>query len=201
MENPKDDIEALRTVINTVKEFQPDEQQRIFRWAAEKLNLPRPFAAPTIASPTIPQPATGAALSPGTAQLAQPTTSNVDIKSFVAQKRPRSDVQFAATVAYYYRFASPQSTRKEAIDKDTLQDASRRAGRNRFSDPRSTLNNAHRQGLLDRGAERGTFTINTVGENLVAMTLPDGAEPAEARKKHPVKKPKGAKPPRKPRKA
>ena len=33
-----------------------------------------------------------------------------------------------------------------------------------------TLNNAKAQGYLD-AAERGTFRINTVGENLVAMTF------------------------------
>jgi hypothetical protein len=26
--------------------------------------------------------------------------------------------------------------------------------------------------LLDRGSEKATFTLNSVGENLVAMTLP-----------------------------
>ena len=35
-----------------------------------------------------------------------------------------------------------------------------------------TLNNAKTQGLLDSGSEAGKFVINTVGENLVAMTLP-----------------------------
>jgi hypothetical protein len=33
------------------------------------------------------------------------------------------------------------------------------------------LNNAHAKGLLDRNA-RGRFSINSVGENLVGMTLP-----------------------------
>jgi hypothetical protein len=46
-----------------------------------------------------------------------------DIKSFVTAKNPRSDVQFAATVAYYFQFEAPQSERKSAINKDDLQDA------------------------------------------------------------------------------
>ena len=51
-------------------------------------------------------------------------------------------------------------------------------------------------GLLDK-AERGAFSINTVGENLVAVTLPGNgvsAEPARGRKNRAKKAPakKGA---------
>jgi hypothetical protein len=49
---------------------------------------------------------------------------------------------------------------------------------------------------LDRGLEKGTFTINSVGENLVAMTLPgDGTTSAKAsrKKRSPKKAAKGAK--------
>ncbi len=100
------------------------------------------------------------------------TGATTDIKTFIATKKPNKDVQFAAAVAYYYRFEAAPAERKDAIDKDDLQEATRKAGRERFGNPLATLNNAHKLGLLDRGAEKGTFTINSVGENLVAMTLP-----------------------------
>ena len=48
----------------------------------------------------------------------------------------------------------------------------RLAGRPRFKNPLQTLSNAHIVGLLDRGAEKATFSLNSVGKNLVAMTLP-----------------------------
>jgi len=51
------------------------------------------------------------------------------------------------------------------------------------------LNNAQKLGLLDRGSDKGTFAINSVGENLVAMTLPDGASIPKAAKKRVAKKP------------
>ena len=82
------------------------------------------------------------------------------------------DVQFAAAVAYYYRFEAPQAKRKDAINKDDLQEATRKATRDRFGNPLKTLQNAHQLGRLDKGSEKATFTINSVGENLVAMTLP-----------------------------
>ena len=89
----------------------------------------------------------------------------------------------AAVVAYYHRFEAPPAERKDAINKDDLQEAMRLAGRPRFKDPAKTLNNAHILGLLDKGSEKGTYTLNSVGENLVAMTLPGGGNsPARPRR-------------------
>jgi hypothetical protein len=114
-------------------------------------------------------------------------------------KSPKSDVQFATTVAYFYRFEAPPEQRRNEIDAAILQDACRLAGRDRFTNPRMTLNNAKNLGLLDSGSEAGKFTVNTVGENLVAMALPtqpdNSARSAKPRK--PRKKPTGRKPTRK----
>ena len=101
-----------------------------------------------------------------------PVAPAQDIKSFVAKKKPHNDIQFAATVAYYFQFEAPPSERKESINGEDLQEACRKAGRTRFSKPGNTLKNAHTLGLLDRTGERGYYSVNTVGENLVAMTLP-----------------------------
>ena len=111
-----------------------------------------------------------------------------DIKTFMGEKKPRNDVQYAAAVAYYYRFEAPPAEKKEAVNKDDLQEATRKSGRDRFANPLQTLNNAHTLGLLDRGPEKGTFVINSVGENLDAMTLPDGGVPKKLVKKKPPKK-------------
>jgi hypothetical protein len=190
MSAPKtDDLEAVRTLVETLKDFQPDEQQRIFRWAAEKLGMSLPAASGY--TPPPPSPGTSSALPPTPPAPGGAT----DIKTFMADKKPRNDVQYAAAVAYYHRFEAPPAERKEAINKEDLQEATRRSGRDRFGNPLQTLNNAHTLGLLDRGAEKGTFVINSVGENLVAMTLPDGGAPKKPPKKKTVKKvaKKGAK--------
>jgi hypothetical protein len=177
MSTPKlDDLEAVRTVVDAVKDFKPDEQQRILRWAIEKLGI-----AVTTARAYTPAPH-----APSTPLPSPPTASggSSNIKTFMAEKKPRNDVQYAAAVAYYYRFEAPEAEKKHVINKDDLQESTRKAGRERFGNPLQTLNNAHNLGLLDRGAEKGTFVINSVGENLVAMTLPDGgAAKKPARKK------------------
>lgn len=95
------------------------------------------------------------------------------MKSFIAEKGPRSDNQFAAAVAYYWRFEAPEGSRKNRITAADLQDACRLAQRSRLGRPRQTLVNAAGMGYLDRVAQ-GEYSLNTVGENLVAVTLPGG---------------------------
>jgi hypothetical protein len=53
--------------------------------------------------------------------------------------------------------------------------------------PAQTLINAHGAGLLDT-AERGAYAINSVGENLVAMTLPGEAADSSGKKRGTKKK-------------
>jgi hypothetical protein len=169
-----DDLEAVRTIVTTLAPFDAKEQERILRWVREKIGLAA--EVPPAVAAYAPLPVADQRSTTG-GQLTALT-----IRDFVAQKSPRSDNQFAATVAYYYRFEAPQAQRKEFITADDLQEACRQAGRDRLPKPLSTLNNAHSVGLLDRG-ERGQFTINAVGENLVAMTLPAGASSSGGQRK------------------
>jgi hypothetical protein len=158
-----DDLGAVRSLVEALKPFEREEQERIIRWAREKLGLivtippMPPIPESSVSTPTVPA---------GTPRAAS------DLRAFVAQKQPKSDTHFAATVAYYYQFEAPEAQRKEFIGAQDLQEACRLADRARLKRPLLTLNNAHRDGLLDRGPERGTFVVNSVGENLVAIALP-----------------------------
>jgi hypothetical protein len=172
-----DDLEAVRTVVGALEGFETKAQERILRWAQEKLGLvglgraPSQSAQAPIPTPAQPQ------------LLHAPSTGASDIKSFVERKKPTSDTQFAATIAYYYRFEAPPELRKDSISASDLQEACRQVGRSRIRYPVQTLVNAHGQGLLDRG-EPGAYSINTVGENLVAVALPsDGSSLVKKREK------------------
>lgn len=167
MPTKPDDLEAVRTIITALQPFERNDQERILRWTREKLGLadhgPLTTAPPAsqISSPS------------DAAAVSRSAVSSRDIKSFIAEKAPASDRQFAAAVAYYHRFEAPEEARKDSITKDDLQEACRLTGRNRFPKPAQTLINTHNAGLLDK-AERGAYSISTVGENLVAVTLPSG---------------------------
>lgn len=174
-----DDLDAVRKIVEALDGFESGDQERIVRWAREKVGL-ETAPAPTGAAPPSAQP------SLERSGLSS-TTSFPDIKSFIEAKNPRSNNQFAAAVAYYYQFEAPTELHKESITAEDLQEACRLVGRERLKHPAQTLVDAQKQGSLDRG-DRGAYTINTVGENLVAMTLP--AQSARPQSRKPARKAK-----------
>lgn len=162
-------FDAAKAIVETLRGLDRTHQERAIRFASESLGLGSPPHAQ--GPPVLPsQPAGSAPPSPDTPAHAK------DIKHFVAAKAPKSDQQFATVVAYFNRFEAPESLRKETIGAKDLTDAARLAGRKRPNSPIKTLNNAKASGYLDT-TEPGRFRISTVGENLVAMTLP-GSEPS-----------------------
>jgi hypothetical protein len=189
-EETGDDLEAVRTIVGALDQFDETDQQRIIRWASEKLGIGLPAAVQTPGGPQ----ATVTSLSRPTPTVVQPPGKR-DLRTFIEEKQPVSDTHFATAVAYFYRFEAPESERKAAISADDLREACRLADRRRLTNPGQTLRNAVRDGFLDR-AETGSYRINAVGENLVAMTLPGGGSARAAksltRKKTAAKKRTGS---------
>ena len=168
--NPADDFEAAKAVAERLASLKPDQQRRILRWVAESLGVadapaidPRDQQPPARSG----QPAQGATPA---AQKHSPGAKS-DIKTFTDQKKPKSDVQFAVVAAYFYKFVAPASDRHDTISSELVQQATRLAGRHRLATPSKTLNNAKNLGYLDSAGD-GNYKVNSVGENLVAMTLP-----------------------------
>jgi hypothetical protein len=125
---------------------------------------------------------------PDTPPTTPPSGGATDIRTFMTRKKPASDNQLAAAIAYYYQFEAPPGSRKNVIKSEDLKEAARAMGQGgRFNKPAQTLVNAHQQGLLDRLSEGG-YTVSNVGENLVAVTL--GAEVSGAAAFAPRKKSK-----------
>ena len=162
---PADEFDAVRIVVEVLKNLKPDEQARVIRWAQEKLGVPAPSQPAALGRPDAPHRQGGS-----------------DIAAFIQQKKPANDVQFAAVVAYYYAFEAPEANRKPEVSAADLKEATRLANTERLAKPITTLHNAVNRGYLDKGSERGTFKVNTVGENLVAMSLPTSNSTASPRK-------------------
>jgi len=161
MSGQKDDLQAVRTIVEALEGFEKSEQERIIRWAREKVGLDQPLAAPLSPSPAYP-PSEGAPVV---------STAAGTIKDFIEKKNPVKDIHFAAAVAYYYQFELPVGSRKDSIGSDDLQEACRLSNRKRFTGAITVLHNAEKAGLLDK-LGGGQFKINAVGENLVAMGMP-----------------------------
>lgn len=171
MTSKVDDLEAVRVLAETLHPFTSDDRERIIRWTREKLGMTAPVAPRLEAGGDVARDVGSAG-----GQAA------VDIKKFVTEKAPRSDVHFAATVAYYHQFKSPESQRKDSITKEDLVEACRQVDRKRPKVPAQVLVNAYRDGLFDRGG-KGSYKLNSVGENLVAMALPGTNDTARTPKR------------------
>ncbi|MFA6266397.1 MAG: hypothetical protein WC670_11890 [Pseudolabrys sp.] len=175
-----DEFDAAKIIVETLRKLERPQQERAMRFASESLGLKNTPAASAVESKS----KDAAPARPIGASDQRPS----DIKQFAAQKAPKSDQQFAAVVAYYYQFEAPQAEKRETINLDVLANAARLVNRKRPT--RFVLNNAKNSGYLD-AVSAGEFRINTVGENLVAITLPGaGNEGGRKTSKQKKKKPK-----------
>jgi hypothetical protein len=159
-----DDLEAVRILAETLQPFASDDRERIIRWTREKLGMTTSAANAPASRVETTSDAPRDAVVTG-------TQGAIDIKKFVIEKAPKSDVHFAATVAYFYQFKSPENQRKDSITREDLVEACRQVDRKRPKVPAQVLVNAYHDGLFDRGG-KGSYKLNSVGENLVAMALP-----------------------------
>ncbi len=170
--NTPDEFDILRNIVEQLKGLPSEDQERIIKWACEKLGINEPNVSSRHSAVLV---------EPGTpVTLQQLGTASTNIKSFIEEKNPQSDMHFAVVVTYFYRFMAPE--KKEAITSEDLQEATRLAGRARLTLPSKTLSNAVFAGLLD-SAGRGLWKINTVGENLVAIVLPGDSKGNSVAKK------------------
>lgn len=164
-------LDAAKRIVAELDAMTPETQSLALKFAIEVLGLKFPAAfspqTPFLAGapPSSHEPGPGGA------------DHSTDIKSFTALKSPKSDQQFTAVVAYYYLFKAKSEERKDTIDDETVRDAARLAGWPQVSRWQMTLTNAKNAGYLD-GLGGGKFKLSSVGENLVAITLPDGGGPA-----------------------
>ncbi|MEQ1852554.1 MAG: hypothetical protein ABMA01_13300 [Chthoniobacteraceae bacterium] len=166
----KSDFMAAEEIKAVLHGRDKGEQERILRWVSESIGI----AANTLHVASVPPPAGTAAtmVTPSSvASAADATVRRKDIKTFVIEKSPKSDVQFAAVTAYFFAFEASPAERKEVIVAQDLQEAGRQARGYGFKYAQQTLANGVTLGYFDR-AGRGEFKLNAVGENLVAMALP-----------------------------
>lgn len=179
----KSPLDAAQKIVAELTGMTPEHQSLALKFSMETLGLkvsgvPLPAVAPPShpPQPTAPHAASGA-------------DHSTDIRSFTAMKAPKSDQQFTAVVAYFYQFEAKPDDRKDAIDADVMKEAARLAGRAQVARWNMTLTNAKNAGYLD-AAGNGKFKLSSVGENLVAITLPGNAGPGQGKSNKGSKKPK-----------
>ncbi|MCC4307878.1 hypothetical protein LL252_04770 [Alcanivorax marinus] len=129
MSSQHDDLDAVKKVVDALEPFQSEERERIIRWACEKLGVSGQRSVGTHPDRQREEKDGERRDAPAGGSAARGT----DIRTFVNEKKPDSDIQFATTVAYFYAFESPEAERKLSISSDDLQNACRYIGRERLN--------------------------------------------------------------------
>jgi len=176
MAKQKDDLEAVRTIVDVLQPFDTSLQRRIVRWAAEKLDLSLPLGAEPVPDAPLRRPPAPRARRPH-ARASAPASSA--LQAFVSSKRPRNDTEFAATLAYYTQAVASAGHRKPGINASDLVAACDALSRKRPPVPGQTLRNARAAGVLT-SKKPGVFTVSPAGEKLILRTLPRDAKAASA---------------------
>jgi hypothetical protein len=169
----KSPLSAAQVIVSELTGMSPDHQLLALKFAIETLGIQLPGTLP-------PSPAPSHTQQTPLPPLARGDAHSTDIKSFTGMKSPKSDRQFCAVVAYFYQFEAKPESRKEAIDAETMKDAARLSGWPQVNRWGMTLTNAKNAGYLD-AAGSGKFKLSSVGENLVAITLPGDGTPAKSK--------------------
>jgi hypothetical protein len=176
----EDDVKAIPVIIAALKPLNAESRIRVLEFVLKKLgvslsaNAPHTDALP--AAPTTPLPAN------------PPPFGVRDIRSFAAEKQPRTVNEKVAVIAYYLAHLAPEGERRDYLISDDIKPYFIQAD---FALPTAapgmTLTNAKNAGYLN-ALDRGQYKLNAVGHNLVAHKLPGGEAGETKRASKPARK-------------
>ena len=158
-----DDVEALSTIVGILKQLEPDAQSRVLQSVQTFLGVPQAKSLLHDRETTSQTPSQ---------EFSRDRT--LSPKEFLRDKRPATDVERVACLAYYlahYR----DTPHFKTFDISSLNTE---AAQPKFSNASVAVDNAKSTGYLVPGA-KGTKQISAAGEKFVEL-LPDRAAAREA---------------------
>jgi hypothetical protein len=178
-----DDIKAITTLISVLKPLDPQARIHILDFVFKRLGIAVPAEA-TPSSQLVTPPPHVVLPPPASPPVMQPSV--VDIRTFAKEKMPKTVNEKVAVLAYYLAHLAPVSERRDYLVADDIQSYFIQADFQLPTSPeRITLSNAKNAGYLN-ASERGQYTLNAVGHNLVAHKLPSSDQPNEGKRKRAV---------------
>jgi len=175
-----DDVKAISTLLSVLKPLNPDTRVLVLEFVLKRLGISLTSSG---AEPPPPK-FTATEFNPTSAQRppAQGHSGVIDIRSFAAEKNPNTVNEKVALIAYYLAHLAPPSERRDYLTAEDIEPYFIQAGFHLPTSPaRITLSNAKNAGYLN-ASERGQYTLNSVGYNLVAHKL-SGEETGERKRK------------------
>ena len=96
----------------------------------------------------------------------------MDIRTLKEQKSPKTAAQMACLVAYYLQEFAPSTERKETVSAGDLTKYFKQASFPLPARITQLLPDCRAAGYFDSATGKGEYSLNAVGYNLVAHTLP-----------------------------
>jgi len=161
----KNELKAIETITNTLKSIDKTAQKRVLQYAMQHLELEIGQVNQLKKDLQVNTGLQHEILDKKEKQKI------VDIRSLRDQKKPNSDMEMAAIVAYYLSELAPDDNRKDIISTEDIKTYFIQAGHPLPKSPEFTLPNAKAAGYFE-SAGRGKYRLNPVGHNLVVHGLP-----------------------------
>lgn len=172
------EIEAIKAVLSALEPLDGAARASVLDYVVKRLAIEVSAGA----SP--------AAVDGGIAQGFEAPSTNLEaqgagpvhIETLKKEKSPRSANEMAAVVAYYLSHVAPPDKRKKTVNTQDIETYFKIAKFPLPRQPRVTLQNARNAGYFDSVGD-GEYRLNPVGYNLVAHSMPRGAQRTTAGRK------------------
>lgn len=155
------ELKAIKTIIDVLKPLDETSRSRVLEYVLKRLNMAAFRSEPTIVA--------------GEEEAAPINVFGSgpikDIRTFTAEKQPRSANEMVALIAYYLSDVAPATEAAPTVNVETIRKYFKLAN---FPMPRvlkAALTNAAAAGYLEN-VSRGEYRLNSVGHNLVVHGLP-----------------------------
>lgn len=179
-----DDVKAISALIAALKPLNAESRSHVLEFVLKRLGI---SLGVTQAQPVHALPAALTSFTPPPAPHL-PLSSIQDIRTFAAEKKPRTVNERVAVIGYYLEQLAPEGERRSYLVSDDIKTYFVQAGFELpTAPPNMTLTHAKNAGYLN-ALERGQYKLNAVGHNLVVHKLP-GGESAEVKRRPTARKP------------
>jgi hypothetical protein len=168
------EIGAIEQVIGALEPLDDQARSRVLEYAFKRLGIDeigigeKPAHASQLETPKDPP--------------TIPQVAVTDIRSLRETKQPKSANEMAAVIGYYLAEVAPEAERKTAIGTAEIEKYFKQGQHPLPEAPGRTLINAAAAGYFDK-VERGLYSLNPVGHNLVTHGLPRASSASPSRKR------------------
>lgn len=174
-------VQAITKIMDALSPLDAEAREHVLEFVLKRMNI-------SMGKPAAPFPPATPGYVPPPALAFTPPPAGMDIRTFAAEKRPKTLNEKVALMAFFLANVAPPEDRRDFITSEDIKPYFTQANFELPTGPANmTLTNAKNAGYLN-ALERGQYRLNSVGHNLVAHKLPKSDGAASTPRRTPAKK-------------